>query len=162
MARPAALSNRSFARLAGVSHQSVAQARREGRLVAGADGRLDPEQPVNAAYLALHRPAETGGGSETAQLDALLARGSLMRHVIERMEADYVERAAIAEQWRAEARRICDQLATIPERWTATVAEELGRPEEQVRTALERFTRSLMEETSSFEAEAVAAVMQLS
>ena len=55
----AMLSQRQFARQAGVTRWAIMKARREGCLVTAASGALDPAHPVNAAFLASHAPGAT-------------------------------------------------------------------------------------------------------
>ncbi len=153
------LTDREFARLTGVARQSVAQAKREGRLVAGADGRLDPKQPLNEAYIRLHHTAR--GSDESAQVSALIAKIELARHAVEHLEASHVERTMLVERWTAAAGQIRERLATLPDRWSMPIAADLGEPEDTVKAALMGFTALLLEETSSFEVAAATAAERL-
>jgi hypothetical protein len=51
-----------FARTAGVSKQAITKALRHGKLARDAGGGIDPEHPVNAAWLALHRDDFSSNG----------------------------------------------------------------------------------------------------
>jgi hypothetical protein len=50
----ASLTRTSFAELAGVSKPAITKAVAAGHILIGLDGRVDPDNPLNAAYLARH------------------------------------------------------------------------------------------------------------
>ena len=157
----AGLSQRAFARLAGVSQPSVKQAAREGRLSAEG-GKLDPVHPVNAAYIAARAPGLSGAPVGTAaQIAALVAKARLRAHDVEKAEADYFERATLADEWAEHARMIREWLATIPERCAIELAAELDRPVDVAHAGLGRFKQLLLAETARLEAEARDVIMRL-
>jgi hypothetical protein len=155
----AGLSQRAFARRAGVAQQSVMNAAHEGRLHTEA-GKLDPEHPVNAAFIASHRNGNGANGT-AAQLGALIAKANLTRHAIDRTEAEYLDRAEVAELWAEHARLIQARLATLPDRQAGRLAQELGCTLATARSILEQFTVALRDETQAFEEQARDTILQL-
>jgi hypothetical protein len=128
-----------IAELAGVSRQAVHKALRCGRLIAEADGRIDPEREPNASYLAHHvggydirvRPMSTHRGPGQRQagapfdLDQFLA--ALGDREVDRRAADYVLSGLVGMN--AEAiRAVAALLAGLPAELTelrASIAELL-------------------------------------
>ncbi len=157
MAEP--ISGSAFARYCGVSKQSVSLARQQGRLVSTPDGKLDPDEPTNAAYAALRRaPADTG---ENGQIAALRAKIELARHAVAHLRELHVERSACLQQWTAGARKLQATMSSLADRWAAPLAEELAEQEEIVRGAIGAFVVLLLEEIASFEVAAENAARQL-
>jgi len=80
------LSQAAFARAAGVSKQAIGKAARQGRVVIGADGALDPAEPANARWIETHRqgrdnrgrPLASHVGGRPAGNSAALPGGSAM------------------------------------------------------------------------------------
>jgi hypothetical protein len=68
---------RAFARRAGVHLRTVQDARAAGHLVEAPDGRLDPDEPHNAAWVA-QQQARRGNGAAPV-VDMLAAESSRLR-----------------------------------------------------------------------------------
>ena len=154
------VSQSAFGRLAHISPRAVRKAIQDGRLVA-VGTTLDPEDPTNAAYIAMHQPGAAGIGGRAAQLGALIAKANLTRHTINETEAQYLDRTEVAERWAENARQVQARLATLPERQAGWLATELNCPIATARSILDQFTEALHVETKNFEEQAIDTILQL-
>jgi hypothetical protein len=155
------LTQGEFGRVAGVAQQVISRAVRAGKLIAAPDGSLDPRQPVNAAYIALHAPGAAAAAGHAAQIADMLAKARLKLFEIERDELGHLERAALADQWAADARHLQARVAAIPGRCAGQLADELDRPVAVAHAILEQFIGQLLVELSGYEAEVRATILQL-
>jgi transcriptional regulator with XRE-family HTH domain len=134
----AGLSQRAFARRAGVTQQAISAAVRDGRLIADADG-LDPATSPNAAYIAAHRAGN--GTNESAgtdpQVAALRAKARWMAQRLQRVVDAHVEKAAIAEGIRQTLHQLCAAAPLIPHRYGRVVTAQLGIDEDVARALLQ-------------------------
>jgi hypothetical protein len=155
------LSDRRFAKLAGVSRQAVAKARRVGRLVADNAGWLDPTHQTNAAFITSHETRMSGTRGTEVQVRALLAKARWLATWLERHEAAHYDRKVLAERWRAAAFAILEAIPKIPDRYTPWFADAIGKPEAVARQILERCVTLLLRETAHFPDEAFHTAMRL-
>jgi hypothetical protein len=123
------LSQRAFARLAGVTQQAISAAVRDGRLILAA-GKLDPEHPTNAAFIACHAPGSGSASGTCAQVRAFQAKARLLRHRLEDQEATLVERDAYLRRSLERVPVVRAWLAGIPERRAEELAAAVGCPVE--------------------------------
>ncbi len=150
---------RTFARQAGVSRQAVERALRRGRLVRGVDGHLDVTDPVNEAFIALHRPGAKSAGNLKTQIAMLQSKAELLQIQAEKLENSHTDRAALTEACRQAARRLLEAwLPGIPYRHSAKLARVMGCPEETAYALLVRFTELVLHEARDCELEAVTAL----
>jgi hypothetical protein len=155
------VSTNKFAQLAQVSPKAVRKARQAGRLVAIAGSTdLDTDHPLNAAFLALHRPNAASLPSD-AQIAALVAKAELVQHQLEVDEQSYVDRVEMAERWQWEALAIKARLLTIPARYATQLSTTVGCELPTARRILEKFTHLLLSELDGLEDEARTAVERL-
>ena len=155
----AGLSGRRFALLAKVSHQAVAKALREGRLVAGADG-IDPEHPVNGGYLALHgvrRAVEYQTSDLEARIIALDAKLRLTRLRLEEQRECYHNRANAVRRGAADADHFLAELRRLPAAQAPALADALEVAGEVAGAVLDELVELILADLGDLRAEAVRA-----
>jgi hypothetical protein len=156
----AGLSQREFARRAGVAQQSVLNAAHEGRLQVEA-GKLDPEHPLNAGFIASHRAGNGAVGTE-AKLGVLTTKARWLTERLQRVEAAHVERAAIAEGIRQTLDMLCAAAPLIPHRYRRVVAARLRIDEDVAGALLQDVAELLLAETAELPEQGHAAATRLS
>ena len=154
-----ALSKSAFARLAGISQQSVTQAAGEGRLIAEG-GKLDPEHPTNAAFIAAHQNGNGANGSE-AQIAMLEVKARWQEERLQRIVDAHVERAATAEGIRQTLHHLVDAALLLPDRYGRAVAARLNITETAARALLEDVADRLLAETVALPEVGYAAALRL-
>jgi hypothetical protein len=132
----AGLSHRAFGRRAGVRHQSIGAAIRDGRLIADTAGRLDPAHPVNAAFVARHAPGTRTADDSAAQVASLVAKAALLRQRPDDQEAELIDRGRLLDASLARGPIVRTWLAGIPDRRAPGLAVTLACPVETARAAL--------------------------
>ena len=153
------LSKSAFARLANVSQPAVSMAVGEGRLVAE-DGTLDPDDPTNAAFIAVHRNGNGTNGT-AAKLGVLTTKARWLEERLQRVEAAHVERVAIAEGIRQTLHHLVDTAPLIPARYSKVVAARLGITEDVARALLREVADRLLAETTARPELGYAAALRL-
>jgi hypothetical protein len=156
----AGLSQHAFARLAGVSQPSVSLAVGEGRLSAKAS-ELDPEHPLNAAFIAAHRTGNGANGTE-AQIALLVVKARWMAERLQCVVDAHVEKAAIAEGIRQTLLHLCEAAPMIPHRYSKVVAARLAISEDTARSLLQDVADLLQAETAELPEQGHATAMRLS
>jgi hypothetical protein len=153
------LSKSAFARLANVSQPAVSMAVGEGRLVDEA-GKLDPEHPVNAAFVAAHRTGNINGTE--ARIAMLEVKARWMAERLARVVDAHVEKAAIADGIRQTLDQLCAAAPLIPHRYSRVVAARLSIDEDVAGALLQDVADLLLAETAELPEQGHAAAMGLS
>jgi hypothetical protein len=121
------MTQRAFARLAGVSSPAITKAVRAGHLAVGADGRIDRGEPRNHTWLARHRPEAISPPplpSETLTLEN--ARLRTLEYEVLTRRAFYHEREQVAGFLHGSCDRILAGLQSFTQTYGPEMAKELG------------------------------------
>jgi hypothetical protein len=109
------LSLKALARLDGTAPVTVRRARQAGRIVADADGRYDPMNPVNREWLARSKQTEWAAPPLTDRLSAASARLRNLEYDVLVRRWFYIERAPVAGWLHKTADLILTELRAFPE-----------------------------------------------
>jgi hypothetical protein len=117
------LTQRSFARHAGTTHRAVQKAVEAGHLA----GRLDPDEPRNAAWVAQQRALRGNGAAPVVSMLALeTARLETAEFEVVYREAFYLSRAELAEDLHARVETLVQALGSFAAEQGPLLAAELG------------------------------------
>lgn len=136
-APPGRLGLRAYARHRGVTLKTVQQARDEGRITVGADGKIDVKKADRAwaANTSAHqggkrtpRPKPTGAAKRfmehRTEKEGVLA--ALRRLEYEERAGKLIDRAKVEREWFEACRHIRDRVMAVPDRTAERIAAELG------------------------------------
>jgi hypothetical protein len=121
------LTQRAFAYYAGTTHRAVQKAFEAGHLVASPAGKLDPNEPRNAAWIAQQR-ARRGNGTAPV-VDMLAAESSrlrLLEYELQLRSAFYLERAQLRDQVQGSIARLVALLREFIPGQGEAIAAEVG------------------------------------
>ncbi len=158
--RRSGLSQREYAKLAGISRAQVRKDIARGLVVLHPDGSIDGEASLRLRRELVDpvRSGEARGrlppGANVAEFRRELLRldVALKCCELERRQAEVVDRARAREAIRAITRAILDHIRRWPERAAAGLAAALGIEDTaRVRTALERRLAAHLEELGPLE-----------
>ena len=109
------LSGRAFAMLDGSTPMAVRKARQAGHIVADKQGRFDPKNRRNAAWLARTKQSERRHAIPPAvRLEAAVARLERQEFEVATWQASYVERAPLGAWLHAHADHLLAALRAFP------------------------------------------------
>lgn len=131
------LSGRAFAVLDGSSPAAVRKARSAGHIVADAQGRYDPKDRRNAAWLKRERQTERQAATlSEARLQAASARLATLEFEVEVRRGFYVPRELLALRLHRVANALLLALRAFPEPWAVPLLWEIEEEREAFATAL--------------------------
>jgi hypothetical protein len=131
------LSGRAFAVLDGSSPAAVRKARDAGHIVADAQGRYDPKNRRNAAWLKREKQMERRAAKlPEARLQAASARLATLEFEVEIRRGCYVPRELLALRLHCVADALLLALRTFPEPWAVPLLWEVEKERETFATAL--------------------------
>ena len=124
----AAISQRAWARELGISHQSISQAAREGKVKLDADGRINPDLATNHAWAAHAGERKRDALSPAARLDAAGAKLRGLEYDVVVRRSYYCERELAARWLHRLADEYLRELTAFPGELYAALLS-FGRPD---------------------------------